>query len=85
MTVGALDVGQLLQSAGPFAPFLVVVVVLIWLWLRAERRSERLAKRLDDEDKKHSEQLDAERQKRWKAEDTAARARRKSGDLDAKD
>lgn len=72
--MGALDVGQLLQSAGPFAPFLVIVIVLVWLWLRAERRAERLAK-----------QLDAERAKRWKAEDSAARARRRAGDLDAKD
>lgn len=73
MTVGALDVGQLLQSAGPFAPLLVVIIVLVWLWLRAERRAERIAK-----------QLDAEREKRWKAEDTAARARRRAGDVDGK-
>lgn len=72
MTVGALDVGQLLQAAGPFAPLLVVIIVLVWLWLRAERRNERLSK-----------QLDAERAKRWRAEDVAARARRKAGDLDA--
>lgn len=70
MTVGALDIGQLLQSAGPFAPLLVVIIVLVWLWLRAERRAERLAKLLDDE-----------RAKRWKAEDAAARAKRKAGDL----
>lgn len=72
--MGALDVGQLLQSAGPFAPLLVVIIVVVWLWLRAERRAERLNK-----------QLDTERQKRWRAEDVAAKARRKAGDLDAKD
>ena len=72
--MGALDIGQLLQSAGPFAPLLVVIIVLVWLWLRAEHRNERLNK-----------QLDEERRKRWRAEDTAAKARRKAGDLDAKD
>ncbi|MEV6908029.1 hypothetical protein [Amycolatopsis sp. NPDC051071] len=72
--MGALDIGQLLQSAGPFAPLLVVIIVLVWLWLRAERRAERIAKKLDEE-----------REKRWRAEDSAARARRKVGDVDAKD
>lgn len=81
--MGALDIGQLLQSAGPSAALLVVVIVLVWLWLRAERRAERLAKRLDEEDQQHTAELDAERAKRWKAEDAAAKARRKAGDLDA--
>ena len=72
--MGALDIGQLLQSAGPFAPLLVVIIVVVWLWLRAERRAERLAT-----------QLDAERKKRWRAEDASARARRKAGDVDAPD
>lgn len=81
--MGALDVGQLLQSAGPFAPFLVIVVVLVWLWLRAERRNERLAKRLDEEDRRHAEEIDVEREKRRAAQDAAARAKRKAGDLDA--
>ncbi|MGW4129504.1 hypothetical protein [Amycolatopsis japonica] len=71
--MGALDIGQLLQSAGPFAPLLVVIIVVVWLWLRAERRAERIAR-----------QLDEERKKRWRAEDTAARARRKAGDVDEK-
>ncbi|MBB4689834.1 hypothetical protein [Amycolatopsis jiangsuensis] len=70
--MGALDIGQLLASAGPSAALLVVVVVLGWLWVRAERRAERLAK-----------QLDAERARRWRAEDSAARAKRRRGEIDA--
>jgi uncharacterized protein (TIGR03382 family) len=91
VTVGALDIGQLLQSAGPSAALLVVVIVLVWLWLRAERRADRADQRtervqtlLDKERERNAGQADNERERRWKAEDAAARARRrKGGDVDA--
>ncbi|MEC3974729.1 hypothetical protein [Amycolatopsis sp. H20-H5] len=81
--MGALDIGQLLASAGPSAALLVVVLVVGWFWLRAERRNTRLQNDLDAERKRHAGLVDAERARRWKAEDAAAKARRKAGDVDA--
>ncbi|WP_145926614.1 hypothetical protein [Amycolatopsis orientalis] len=80
--MGALDIGQLLQSAGPSAALLVVIIVVGWFWLRAERRATRLQDQLDEERAEYAGLVDAERKRRWKAEDTAARARRKVGDVD---
>jgi type II secretory pathway component PulM len=83
VTVGALDIGQLLQSAGPSGALLVVIIVVGWFWLRAERRANRIQKDLDDERERHAELVDAERERRRKAEDARDRAKRKHGDLDA--
>ncbi|MFF4600165.1 hypothetical protein [Amycolatopsis sp. NPDC001319] len=77
--MGALDIGQLLASAGPSAALLVVVIVLVRLWLRAEGRANRAEKRADA----LAEQIDGERKRRWRAEDAAARAKRKAGEVDA--
>lgn len=92
VTVGALDIGQLLQSAGPSSALFVVIIVLVWLWLRAERRTDRantrtdrVQKQLDEEREQTAAKVDDERKRRWRAEDTAARVRRKAGDLDAED
>jgi hypothetical protein len=77
VTVG--DLATLLPSAGPSTLFLIVLIVLLRLWVRAERRADALARQLHEE----RVRLDAEIVKRRKAEGIAERARRKAGDLDA--
>lgn len=87
------DLTTLLPTAGPSAVFIIVISVLLRLWIRAERyadrqreRAERIQALLDAERAKKVEQIDDERQRRWAAEDAAAKARRrKAGDVDAAD
>ncbi|HEY3482521.1 MAG TPA: hypothetical protein VG497_01915 [Kribbella sp.] len=74
------DFVSLLPSAGPSTLFLIVLIVLLRLWVRAERRADALAKQLYDE----RTRLDEETSKRRAAEEKlAAHRRRKAGDLDA--
>ena len=88
------EIANLLPSAGPATVLLVVLIAVVRLWVRAERRNEELATELDEVRKKRAADVEAERQKRLaetdaeierrrKAEDAAAKARRKAGDLDA--
>lgn len=85
------DLANLLPTAGPSTIFIFVIAVLLRLWVRAERhadrerqRAERIQGLLDAERAKKVELLDGERQRRWAAEDVAAKARRrKAGDVDA--
>ncbi|MCU1687788.1 MAG: hypothetical protein JWQ81_8527 [Amycolatopsis sp.] len=84
------DLIQLLPTAGPYAGFLLLIIVLMVLWLRAEKRAgrsearaEKLTEALDTTRRKFIGEADGEREKRWRAEDAAAKARRrKGGDLD---
>lgn len=74
------DFASLLPSAGPSTLFLIVLIVLLRLWVRAERRADALAKQLHTE----RTRLDEETAKRRAAEEKlAAFRRRKAGDLDA--
>ncbi|WP_460441350.1 hypothetical protein [Amycolatopsis stemonae] len=74
------DFASLLPSAGPSTLFLIVLIVLQRLWIRAERRADALAKQLHSERKL----LDEETAKRRKAEEDLAKLkRRKGGDVDA--
>jgi hypothetical protein len=77
--VDGFDIGALLPSAGPAAILLVIIGVLLKVYISAERRVGVERDRVEV----LTEQLDVERKKRWRAEDAAAKARRKAGDLDA--
>ncbi|MEV6879729.1 hypothetical protein [Amycolatopsis sp. NPDC051128] len=74
------DFASLLPSAGPSTVFLIVLIVLLRLWVKAERRADALATQLHTE----RTRLDEETAKRRAAEEKLAQLRRrKGGDVDA--
>jgi outer membrane murein-binding lipoprotein Lpp len=85
---------SVLPAAGGASILLVIIGVLARFWLTAESRHAAEIKRIkDSRDAEHAElrkrvdelteQYDAERKRRWAAEDAAAKARRRIGEFDA--
>jgi len=85
---------SVLPAAGGASILLVIIGILARFWLTAESRHAAEIKRISDSLKSDiaelrarvdelTKQLDAERKKRWKAEDDAASVRRRIGEVDA--